>query len=229
MVHRVTYPAGGYVGGMLPPCQPCARISVTAESHHGKDHIYHSIIFRQRKMDVHDPAHAARPADIRRLGPQRSTCFDDGRAVLRDTSRPELRCLGEELASVVSSRPVHDSGADQPEPEIQRVTEHIDQYDPGYQLRDFQTGSKSRRAGICRPALLLSQYARASCRSCSMIIARCSEHSAGYSYAFAKEPAIERQRKASSGQETKVTNFNHTQYNRRQNYGRLYPILRLFP
>src|SRR3954463_7999688 len=134
-------PAGDYVGGMLPPCQPCARISVTAESHHGKDHIYHGIIFRQRKMDVRDPAHAARPADIRWLGPQRSTCFDDGRAVAPEiTSRPELRYLGEEFARVVFSGPVHDTGADQPEPEIQRVAEHIDQCDPRHQLRDFQNG-----------------------------------------------------------------------------------------
>src|SRR3954452_25213893 len=90
-------------------------------------------------MDVGDPAHAARPADLRRLGLQGSTCFNDGGTVAPEIiSRPELRQLGEALARVVSPGPVHDTGTDQPEPEVQRVPEHIDQYDPRYQLRNFQ-------------------------------------------------------------------------------------------
>src|SRR3954452_2910419 len=90
-------------------------------------------------MDIGDPAHAASPADIRRLGLQGSTCFDDGGAVAPEIiSRPELRQFGEELARVVSPGPVHDTGTNQPEPEVQRVPEYIDQYDPWNQLRNFQ-------------------------------------------------------------------------------------------
>jgi hypothetical protein len=90
-------------------------------------------------VDDDDSTNARGQTGVGRLASQRGGSFDDVSALLpKEAVGADMGQLRKKLSRIVLPGSIHDARANHPVPEVQRIAEHVNQYDPAQQIWDFE-------------------------------------------------------------------------------------------